>query len=162
MDVYTLTGKSGTGKSFHAMNLCKKYNIESIIDDGLFIYRNTVAEGVSAKRSSTKIGAVKTALFLNDEIRDKVVDAIKKKNPASILVLGTSDGMADRIIDRLGLPALEPDRQDNRETWPAAFAGGQPQEDSHRGHYHAGGKSYRQGAARPSGQACNSCPVPSA
>ena len=29
MDVYTLTGKSGTGKSFHAMNLCKKYNIES-------------------------------------------------------------------------------------------------------------------------------------
>ena len=109
MDVYTLVGRSGTGKSFHAMNLCKKYNIEAIIDDGLFIYKNTVVEGVSAKRASTKIGAVKTALFMDDEIRDKVAAAIKKKNPKSILVLGTSDGMADRIIERLGLPPLPAD-----------------------------------------------------
>ena len=109
MDVYTLTGKSGTGKSFHAMSLCKKYNIEAIIDDGLFIYNNTVVEGISAKRASTKIGAVKTALFLKDEVRDKVAAAIRKKNPSGILVLGTSDGMADRIIDRLGLPTPEPD-----------------------------------------------------
>lgn len=109
MDVYTLVGKSGTGKSFHAMNLCKKYNIEAIIDDGLFIYKNTVIEGVSAKRASTKIGAVKTALFLNDEMRDKVTAAINRKKPESILVLGTSDGMVDRIIDRLGLPPLAED-----------------------------------------------------
>ena len=109
MDVYTLTGKSGTGKSFHAMNLCRKYNIAAIIDDGLFIYKNTVVEGVSAKRASTKIGAVKTAMFLNDEIRDKVSAAIKKKKPASILVLGTSEGMANKIIERLGLPSLEED-----------------------------------------------------
>ena len=109
MDVYTLVGKSGTGKSFHAMNLCKKYNIEAIIDDGLFIYKNTVVEGVSAKRASTKIGAVKTALFLNDEMRDKVTAAINRKKPESILVLGTSDGMVDRIIDRLGLPPLAED-----------------------------------------------------
>ena len=109
MDVYTLTGKSGTGKSFHAMSLCKKYNIEAIIDDGLFIYNNTVVEGISAKRASTKIGAIKTALFLKDEVRDKVAAAIRKKNPSGILVLGTSDGMADRIRDRLGLPTPEPD-----------------------------------------------------
>ena len=109
MDVYTLTGKSGTGKSFHAMNLCKKYNIEAIIDDGLFIYKNTVVEGVSAKRAATKIGAVKTALFMNDEIRDKVATAIRQKKPAGILVLGTSDGMTDRIIERLGLPPLPED-----------------------------------------------------
>ena len=109
MDVYTLVGKSGTGKSFHAMNLCKKYNIEAIIDDGLFIYKNTVVEGVSAKRASTKIGAVKTALFLNDEMRDKVTAAINRKKPASILVLGTSDGMVDRISDRLGLPPMAED-----------------------------------------------------
>ncbi len=106
MDVYTLVGKSGTGKSFHAMNLCKKYNIESIIDDGLFIYKNTVVEGVSAKRAETKIGAVKTALFLNDEVRNKVVEAIAEKKPKSILVLGTSDEMTDRIIERLELPIL--------------------------------------------------------
>ena len=109
MDVYTLTGKSGTGKSFHAMNLCKKYNIEAIIDDGLFIYKNTVVEGVSAKRAATKIGAVKTALFMNDEIRDKVATAIRQKKPTGILVLGTSDGMTDRIIERLGLPPLPED-----------------------------------------------------
>ena len=105
MEVYTLVGKSGTGKSYHAMNLCKSLGIEGIIDDGLFIYKNSVVAGVSAKRDATKIGAIKTALFSNDEIRDSVVKAIKKQKPASILVLGTSDQMADRIIARLGLPA---------------------------------------------------------
>ena len=38
MQVYTLVGKSGSGKSFHAMELCKKKQIDGIIDDGLFIY----------------------------------------------------------------------------------------------------------------------------
>lgn len=109
MDVYTLVGKSGTGKSFHAMNLCKKLNIEAIIDDGLFIYKNTVIAGTSAKREATKIGAVKVALFNNDEIRYEVSTAIKEKNPESILILGTSDGMVNRIIKRLGLPELPED-----------------------------------------------------
>ncbi len=109
MDVYTLVGKSGTGKSFHAMNLCRKLEVEAIIDDGLFIYKNSVVAGISAKRADTKIGAVKVALFLDDEIRQQVVDAIKKENPQSILVLGTSDGMTDKIIERLGLPPLEKD-----------------------------------------------------
>ena len=63
MKIYTLVGKSGTGKSHHATELCKNKNIESIIDDGLFIYRNNVIAGTSAKRQDTKIGAVKTALF---------------------------------------------------------------------------------------------------
>lgn len=109
MDVYTLVGKSGTGKSFHAMNLCKKLDIEAIIDDGLFIYKNSVIAGTSAKRSNTKIGAVKVALFNDEQIRQEVAAAIKQKNPASILILGTSDGMTDRIIRALGLPSLEPD-----------------------------------------------------
>ena len=106
MEVYTLVGKSGTGKSFHAMNLCQKYQIESIIDDGLFIYKNTIAAGISAKRAETKIGAVKVALFLDDGMRDQVADAIAEKNPKSILILGTSDGMTDKIIARLGLPEI--------------------------------------------------------
>lgn len=103
MEIYTLVGKSGTGKSFHAMELCQKYHIEAIIDDGLFIYDNTVVAGVSAKREATKIGAVKVALFQDDEIRDQVAGAIAKKKPDSILVLGTSVGMTDKIILRLGL-----------------------------------------------------------
>lgn len=103
MEVYTLVGKSGTGKSFHAMNLCRKYHIEGIIDDGLFIFENTVVAGVSAKRDATKIGAIKTALFQDEEIREQVVKAIEQKAPASILVLGTSVGMTDKIIERLHL-----------------------------------------------------------
>ena len=103
MKIYTLVGKSGTGKSFHAMELCRKKNIESIIDDGLFIYRNTVVAGISAKREATKIGAVKVALFQQDAVRDEVAEAIGEKNPASILILGTSLGMTDKIILRLGL-----------------------------------------------------------
>ena len=50
MKVYTLTGKSGTGKSFQAMNLCREYDIESIIDDGIFIYRDRVMAGTSTVR----------------------------------------------------------------------------------------------------------------
>ena len=103
MKIYTLVGKSGTGKSFHAMNLCQKKNIESIIDDGLFIYHNTVVAGISAKREATKIGAVKVALFHQDAVRDEVAAAIAEKRPDSILILGTSLGMTDKIILRLGL-----------------------------------------------------------
>lgn len=103
MKIYALIGKSGTGKSFHAMELCRKMQIESIIDDGLFIYQSTVVAGISAKRQSTKIGAVKVALFNEDAIRDEVAAAIAAKKPKSILVLGTSVGMTDKIILRLGL-----------------------------------------------------------
>ena len=109
MKVYTLVGKSGTGKSFHAMELCKKLGVEAIIDDGLFIYKNSVIAGNSAKRQETKIGAVKIALFLNDRLRNQVVSAIKKENPESILVLGTSEDMVDKIIERLNLPSLPRD-----------------------------------------------------
>ena len=103
MKIYTLVGKSGTGKSFHAMELCRRLQIEAIIDDGLFIYQNTVVAGVSAKRDATKIGAVQTALFQDDAIRDEVAAAIAEKKPASVLILGTSVGMTDKIILRLGL-----------------------------------------------------------
>lgn len=104
MKVYTLSGKSGTGKSYQAINLCKEKNIESIIDDGLFICENKVVAGISAKRQATKFAAVKTALFTTDEHADDVRAAIRKKNPESILVLGTSDAMTDKIIARLQMP----------------------------------------------------------
>ncbi len=104
MEVFTLVGKSGTGKSFHAMNLCKKLKIDGIIDDGLFIYKNTVVEGVSAKKAATMVGAIKTAIFFNDEICDKVKNAIKEKHPKRILILGTSVGMVEKIAGRLDLP----------------------------------------------------------
>lgn len=104
MKVYTLSGKSGTGKSFQAINLCKELNIEAIIDDGLFIYQSRVEAGISAKRQPNTVGAIKTALFSTDEHRDSVAARIAALNPESILIIGTSDRMVDRIIERLSLP----------------------------------------------------------
>lgn len=106
MKVYALVGKSGTGKSYQAVNLCKEYNIESIIDDGLFIFENDIIAGESAKRQATKVGAVKTALFSKDEHRDEVVRCIKGHNPEKVLVIGTSDEMVRRIASRLDLPPI--------------------------------------------------------
>lgn len=106
MKVYTLTGKSGTGKSYQAINLCREKNIESIIDDGLFIYKNRVEAGISAKRQKTTVGAIKTALFTLDEHAEDVSSCIKKMEPESLLIIGTSDRMTDKIVDRLGLPPV--------------------------------------------------------
>lgn len=106
MKVYTLTGKSGTGKSYQALNLCKEKNIESIIDDGLFICNNVVEAGISAKRQATMVGAIKTALFTSDEHAESVRTKIKEVNPSSILIIGTSDKMTDKIVARLDLPPV--------------------------------------------------------
>lgn len=107
MRIYSLTGQSGTGKSYQAPILMMDRGIDCLIDDGLLIYKDGVAGGTSAKRQHTKIGAIKTALFTNEEHAYSVASAIKKINPDSILVVGTSDEMVDRIVDRLGLPPVE-------------------------------------------------------
>ena len=106
MLVYSLTGPSGTGKSYQAMNLCQELHIESMIDDGLFIYRNRVEAGTSAKHEKTKVGAIKAAVFVRPEHREQVAARIRALRPRSILILGTSDDMADKIASRLGLPPV--------------------------------------------------------
>jgi len=107
MKVYALVGKSGTGKSYQAMSLCREKNAEGIIDDGLFIIGNDILAGVSAKRQTTKIGAVKTALFVDEGQKQAVMDKIKEISPESLLIIGTSDDMVDRIAKRLELPDIE-------------------------------------------------------
>jgi hypothetical protein len=104
MKIYSLVGKSGTGKSFQAIKLANEYGIEAIIDDGLLIYNGRITEGVSAKRQDTKTRAIKTALFLNDDECKFVMRSIKALKPKSILVIGTSDKMVLRIAERLKLP----------------------------------------------------------
>lgn len=106
MKVYALVGKSGTGKSYQAMNLCREKGIESIIDDGLYIYKTDALGGRSAKREPTKVGAIKTALFNKDEHRNEVAKLIQDTKPESILLLGTSDGMVHKIQRRLELPEI--------------------------------------------------------
>ena len=107
MKVLGLVGKSGTGKSYQAMNLCRDINLESIIDDGLFIYGNGILAGTSAKRQNTKISAIKTAMFTDENHRTAVAEKIKETNTDSILILGTSDKMVTKIAERLELPEIE-------------------------------------------------------
>ncbi|MDR3242650.1 MAG: Asp23/Gls24 family envelope stress response protein, partial [Clostridiales Family XIII bacterium] len=107
MKVYSLVGKSGTGKSYQAIDLCRKKGIESIIDDGLFIVGNSITAGISAKRQATRIKAIKTALFTESAHRNSVAEKIGEIAPGSILVIGTSERMIARITARLGLPAPE-------------------------------------------------------
>jgi uncharacterized alkaline shock family protein YloU len=107
MEVYGLVGKSGTGKSYQAINLCRDRNLEGIIDDGLFILGGGIMAGTSAKRVDTMVAAIKTALFTNEDHRKSVADKIKEVQPASILVLGTSDRMVKKIVERLELPEIK-------------------------------------------------------
>ena len=105
--VYAFVGPSGTGKSYRAQMVAGEYDIHYIIDDGLFIKDNEVIAGNSAKKAPTKIETVKHALFLTDEEKQEIKKAIKKYKPESILILGTSDGMVEKIAENLNLPKIE-------------------------------------------------------
>lgn len=107
MKVYALVGKSGTGKSYSAINLSRRKNIETIIDDGLFIAENRILAGISAKRQSTTIGAIKTALFTDPQHCTSVYYKIREVKPKSILIIGTSLNMVEKIRKRLDLPGFE-------------------------------------------------------
>lgn len=105
--VYAFVGPSGTGKSYRAQMVANENNIHYIIDDGLFIKDNEIIAGESAKKAPTKIETVKKALFLKQEQKDEIKKAIKKYKPESILILGTSDGMVNKIAANIGLPPIE-------------------------------------------------------
>ena len=91
MKIYGLSGKSGTGKSYNAGELCGRMHIPAIIDDGLYIYGSSIAAGNSAKKQETRIGAVKTALFMDNDHCAQVRAAIRRTKP-------------EKIAERLGLP----------------------------------------------------------
>ena len=101
--VYAFVGPSGTGKSYRAQMVADSRNIDYIIDDGLLISGNEVVAGVSAKKAPTKIETVKNALFQDEEKRKQMQEVLRKKRPKSILILGTSDGMVQKIAKNLGL-----------------------------------------------------------
>ena len=102
--VYAFVGPSGTGKSYRAQLVASENNIHYIIDDGLLINENDVVAGNSAKKAPTKIETVKKAIFIDKEDRKEMIQALKKIKPDSILILGTSDGMVEKIADNLQLP----------------------------------------------------------
>lgn len=105
--VYAFVGPSGTGKSYRAQMVANENNIHYIIDDGLLINENDVIAGSSAKKAPTKIETVKKAIFIDKQDRNTMREAIKKAKPDAILILGTSDGMIEKITENLGLPKPE-------------------------------------------------------
>ena len=106
MKTYAFVGPSGTGKSYRAQMVANEKGINYIIDDGLLISENEVIAGISAKKAPTKIETVRNALFQNEERKKEIQNAIKKRKPDSILILGTSDGMVEKIAANLGFEPI--------------------------------------------------------
>ena len=104
--VYAFVGPSGTGKSYRAQMVASEKGINFIIDDGLLIKDNEIVAGESAKKAPTKIETVKHALFLQEREKKTIEKALKKYKPEKILILGTSDGMVEKIASNLELPQI--------------------------------------------------------
>ncbi|MEI3401633.1 MAG: AAA family ATPase [Clostridia bacterium] len=104
--VYAFVGPSGTGKSYRAQMVASEKEIHFIIDDGLLIKDNKIIAGESAKKAPTKIETVKHALFFEESEKKPIEEALKKYKPSKILILGTSDGMVQKIAANLALPEI--------------------------------------------------------
>ena len=104
--VVAFVGPSGTGKSHRAQMVAKDNKIEGIIDDAILIRDNRIIAGQSAKKAETKIESVKRALFSVPGQVEEVRAAIENVKPESILILGTSDDMVQKIVKNIGLPEI--------------------------------------------------------
>ncbi|WP_300282721.1 ATP-binding protein [Peptacetobacter sp.] len=103
MKIYALVGKSGTGKSYKALEIACENNINYIVDDGLFINNGKIIGGISAKQANTKIEAVRRAIFLDEKHRENVKKKINELEIENILILGTSIKMINKICNTLNL-----------------------------------------------------------
>lgn len=106
VEVYALVGPSGTGKSHRAIMVAHQTNSDIIIDDGLLIMGDQILVGHTAKKQPTRIGAIKAALFLDEDLAASAREALKKHSPSRVLILGTSRGMVEKIASTLGLPEV--------------------------------------------------------
>jgi len=101
--VVAFIGSSGTGKSTRALMVARKYGIAYLIDDGLLINGSRIIAGSSAKKAASKLESVRQALFA-DETRAAVMRrALAENQPATLMILGTSDGMLEKICNNLWL-----------------------------------------------------------
>ncbi len=106
--VIAFIGSSGSGKSTRAIQVARDNAIYYIIDDGLLINGSRIIAGTSAKKAKTKLDSVRQALFA-DKSRSAVMRrALAEHLPMTVMVLGTSDGMLQKICDNLWLsqPAM--------------------------------------------------------
>jgi len=101
--VYALVGSSGTGKSFRARLIMEKYNIPLMVDDGLLIRDQSVLAGKSAKRETNRFKAIKRAILEDLDHARILREALAREDYSSVLLIGTSDKMVQRIAERLHL-----------------------------------------------------------
>lgn len=103
MEVFSLSGASGTGKSTVALSFAHEKKIPAIIDDGLLIFNGQKIAGTSAKFEKNAITAVKRATFLDEYHKKEVQFAIGQYYIDRILIIGTSDRMVRLIAKNLEL-----------------------------------------------------------
>ncbi len=101
--VVAFIGSSGTGKSTRAIRVAKDNNISYIIDDGLLIHGGRVIAGLSAKRANSKLESVRQALFIDENRAAGMRRALAESLPDQLMILGTSDGMLEKICENLWL-----------------------------------------------------------
>ncbi len=107
MKVIAFVGPSGTGKSYRSVMVSQKYGADAIIDDGLLISHGKVIAGSSAKKEATKIASVKHALFMRSYQVTDIRRALKKYDIKCLMILGTSDGMVNKIAKNIGVGNIE-------------------------------------------------------
>lgn len=107
MRTIAFVGPSGTGKSYRAAMVSAQNGADAIIDDGILIAHGKILAGSSAKKEHTRIASVKHALFIGDEYADEMSRAIKNSDIKCLMILGTSEAMAERIAGRLGVGPIE-------------------------------------------------------
>lgn len=103
MKIYALIGPSGTGKSYRALMVAYENGIDYIIDDGILIHKAKILAGTSAKRSRTSMEAVKRAIFEYEDQKNEVRLELEKQKPEKLLIIGTSENMISKIMERLGI-----------------------------------------------------------
>lgn len=101
--VLAFVGPAGTGKSTRAQEVAKRYNIPYFIDDGLLISGNRIIAGSSAKRAHTRFDSIRQALFADEVKAENMKRALEQHRPSTLMILGTSDGMVEKICQKLGL-----------------------------------------------------------
>jgi len=105
--VFALVGRSGTGKSFKARQVARRFRAELIIDDGLLIRGQKIIAGRSAKREKGILTAIKTAVFANAQHIEEVRLAVAAHPSARVLIIGTSRKMVQRIARSLDLLPIQ-------------------------------------------------------
>jgi ABC-type dipeptide/oligopeptide/nickel transport system ATPase component len=101
--IFALVGKSGTGKSFKARQVARRFRIDLIVDDGLLIRGQKIIAGRSAKKEKGILSAIKTAVFANPDQIEEVRRALAEQVYSRVLIIGTSRKMVQRIASTLGL-----------------------------------------------------------